>query len=163
MLPDARIVHQTSERMRLKIPSKKGDEYYFLSLKKELSQHKGIEDLEINPLTGSLFVRHNGDSRQDLIHVPESKELFKVVTVQEQQHDTLSTLVSGLFNSVNNMIKDITKKELDIPSIAFLALISVAIYQIARGNFTAPAWYTALWYGTNIFLKSQAKKDKSEP
>jgi hypothetical protein len=161
MLPDARIVHQTSERMRLKIPSKKGDELYFLSLKKELSKQKGVEDLEVNPLTGSLLVLHNGN-RQDLIHFAESKELFKVAAEEKQHYGSLTSIVLGLFNSVNNVIKDLTKKELDIPAIAFLALISVAIYQIARGNFKAPAWYTALWYGTNIFLKSLAKKEKSE-
>jgi hypothetical protein len=160
MVPDAKVVHQTTERLRFKIPSKKGDELYFLSLKKELSQHKEIETLEVNPVTGSLLVIHHGD-RNELIQHAENKELFKIIT-EEEPPNTITKGVLGLWNSCNKVIKDLTNKELDVPLIAFLALISVAIYQIARGNFTAPAWYTALWYGSNIFLKTLAKKEKSE-
>jgi hypothetical protein len=51
-----------------------------------------------------------------------------------------------------------TGGELDIPSVFFAALLISGIYQIARGNMAAPAWYTAFWYAFGIFSRDMLHK-----
>ena len=162
MLPVAKISHQTSERLRLRIPSRKGDSEYFDLLQNKLANISGVETLKINPSTSSVLIVHKGNGA-DLIEFGKQNNLFALEEDKSPSyHNALTKGVVGGFNFLNNIIKKIFKHELDVPAIAFIALISVAIYQIARGNFRAPAWYTALWYGMNIFLKSLAHKEKIE-
>jgi hypothetical protein len=65
--------------------------------------------------------------------------------------------VKEQFAGLDKRIKDLTGGSHNIGALAFLALAGVGVYQIARGNFTAPAWYTAFWYAMNIFFKSDEK------
>jgi len=41
---------------------------------------------------------------------------------------------------------------------AILSLLGLGLYQILRGNFRAPPWYTAFWYALGIFTKSLSDK-----
>lgn len=161
MIPDARINHQTSERLRLKIPSRKGDTLYFLTLKQELSKYDGLKKIDVNHVTSSILIVHTEADFNEIIHYAEEKKLFKI-DKSVVPANTVSEVVIGGFHYINKMIKGLTKRELDLPLAAFLVLVGVAIYQIARGNFRAPAWYTALWYGMNIFLKAMASRDKED-
>ena len=63
--------------------------------------------------------------------------------------------ITGTFHQVNTRVQGFTKGKLDIPTLSFVALLVVGIYQISQKNFTAPAWYMAFWYALNIFLKSR--------
>lgn len=162
MMPVAKISHQTPERLRIKIPSRKGDIEYFDSLQDKFTNFAEVETLKINPSTSSVLIIHNKSNGVDFIKFGKQQNLFTLEDKSPSYHNTLTKGVVGGFNFLNDIIKRIFSRELDIPAIAFIALISVAIYQIARGNFRAPAWYTALWYGMNIFLKSLAHKEKTE-
>jgi len=160
MLPDAYLSHQTSERLRLKIPSKKGDIAYFSSLRNEFSKNQGIKGVEVNPLTGSVLFIHNANKDSITQHA-EAKSLFRLV--EKVEESSLSSSISGAFKDLNKQVNSFTDGEIDIPGIAFLGLLAIGIFQISRGNFTAPAWYTAFWYALNIFLKAQPDKgDKGE-
>jgi hypothetical protein len=160
MLPDAYLSHQTSERLRLKIPSKKGDIAYFSSLRNEFSKNQGIKGVEVNPLTGSVLFIHNANKDSITQHA-EAKSLFRLV--EKIGETPVSSKISEAFKDLNNQVSSFTGRELDIPTLAFLGLLAIGIFQISRGNFTAPAWYTAFWYALNIFIKAQPdKKDKGE-
>ena len=160
MLPDAYLSHQTSERLRLKIPSKKGDIAYFSSLRKEFSENQGIKGVEVNPLTGSVLFMHR-ISKNAITKHAEAKALFRLV--EKAEESTLSSSISRAFEDLNKQVSSFTGRELDIPTLAFLGLLAIGIFQISRGNFTAPAWYTAFWYALNIFIKAQPDKgDKGE-
>lgn len=161
MMPVAKIIHQTPERLRIKIPSRKGDREYFYSLQDKFADIAGVETLKVNPSTSSVLIVHNKSNGVDFIEFGKQQNLFTLEDKSASYHSTLTKGVVGGFSFLNNIIKRIFSHELDIPSIAFITLIGVAIYQIARGNFRAPAWYTAMWYGMNIFLKSLAHKEKT--
>ena len=63
------------------------------------------------------------------------------------------------FGSVSRRIRAFTGNAADLSGLAVLALLTVGVYQIARGNFGAPAWYTAFWYALGIFNKSDGGKE----
>lgn len=155
-LPDAFLSHKTSSRVRLKILSKKGDITYFTLLRDELSKYSFIEKIEANPLTGSVLLIYKGDLDL-LLKTAESNNIFRLKEFKTNSTE-LHQRVSSTFRDINNQIKRVTGGGLDLGSIAFLSLLGAGIYQISRGNFTTPAWYTAFWYAMNIFLIS--KNDK---
>lgn len=155
-IPVARYSYRSAGRTRVKIPSKKGDTAYFMALREELSKCSCIEKIEVNPLTGSALFIHKGDFKVVLENA-EATNIFKIRDV-DVATDLYQT-VSVTFKDINSRIKGATEGNLDIGALAFLSLLGVGIYQISRGNFAVPAWYTAFWYALNIFLKSRPDKE----
>jgi hypothetical protein len=154
-IPDAFLSHRISGRARLKIPSKKGDFHYFESLKEQLSKCSGIETMEVNPVSGSILIVHASDVEK-IAEYARNKNIFNLKNNRSNSADLHST-VSKSFKDINGKIRGITGGDMDIAGAAFLTLLGLGIYQISRGNFAAPAWYTAFWYALNIFLKSGNK------
>jgi hypothetical protein len=83
----------------------------------------------------------------------EEKSLFNIQASGNQQKSLSKRLVEPV-GALSDSIRQFSKGELDLPGMAFLALLGVGIYQIARGNLRAPPWYTAFWYAMGIFTKS---------
>lgn len=155
MLPEAYMSHAIAGRMRVKIPFKKNDCSYFASLKEQLLKKEGIIQVETNPMTGSLLIHHRLNIRS-ISDYAGSAGLFRVVS-QRPDVTPLSQKVTGAFKGLDKHVKGFTGGELDIPGMAFIVLIGLGLFQISRGNFAAPAWYTAFWYAFNIFLKSKTE------
>ncbi len=151
--PEAHISHHTTGRMRIKIPSKKGDIAYLEALKEHFSGLEGIRALEVNPTTGSVLIVHNLD-RQTIEQYATAKNLFSL-TAANPSPAGLHPKVSETFQDLNDQMKAFTSGEINVGGAAFLALLGAGIYQIGRGNLTAIPWYTAFWYALNIFLKSK--------
>ncbi|HEX8949849.1 MAG TPA: hypothetical protein VF790_12840, partial [Dissulfurispiraceae bacterium] len=137
----------------IKVPSKKGDAAYFSLLKEHFSPAHGIERLEVNALTGSVLFTHPYLDIKAVSAYAETARLFKLEDLRKKTVP-LSRSVTKAFSDFDKKIQAFTGSELDIPSLAFVALLGLGIYQISRGNFAAPAWYTAFWYAMNIFLKA---------
>lgn len=152
MLPSAYISHRTTGRLRVKIPSRKGDRSYLLSLKERFSGLKGIEAVEINPLTGSVLIVHSSDERT-IAGYAAVNSLF-ILQGLDSSPAGLQQRISKAFGSVNSQLKTATSGEIDMGGLAFLVLLGFGIYQISMGNLTALPWYAAFWYALNIFLKS---------
>jgi hypothetical protein len=154
-LPDAFLSHRISGRARLKIPSKKRDFLYFKSLREQLSGCGSVKTMEVNPVSGSILIVHTSDIEK-IAEYARDRNIFNLkdnIPYPTNMHST----VSKAFKDINGKIKGITGGDMDIAGAAFLALLGLGIYQISRGNFAAPAWYTAFWYALNIFLKSGNK------
>jgi hypothetical protein len=155
MIPDAEVVHSSKRRLRVRIPSKKGDAAYWANLADRFADCKGIEDIEVNPRTASLLFVHETDSAA-IIRFAASEGVFLAEgKTPVREHPAIYDGLTDTFNKVDNTIKDFTGNELDLSSLSFLALVGAGVYKIAKGDFSAPAWYTAFWYGFNIFLKSK--------
>ena len=151
-LPEARITHSISGRLRIKIPSKKGDTSYFESLEQKFSGCDEVQKVEANALTAGVLLLHDADIK-DISKFAEENRLFEIESLGLERTPLVKRIRSG-FEDLNRRTKKLTGSELDLPSAGFVSLLSLSIYQIARGNFFAPAWYTSLWYALNIVFKS---------
>jgi len=60
MIPVAFIEHQISGRLRLRVPTRRGDVPFFQRIVAALSKHPDIKELKATPLTGSILIRHSG-------------------------------------------------------------------------------------------------------
>ena len=150
--PFAFVSHKTGSRIRLKVPSKKKDLRFFLSLAEKLPAVDGVQAVETNPLTGSVLLSHSADPDQ-IIQTFVTGGFFRVGnSTSERTH--LQGRISETFKSIDLAVRDVSGNELDIGGTAFLALLALGGYQIIKGNVTAIPWYAAAWYALNIFLKS---------
>ena len=56
MIPEAYIVHRVNNRLRIKIPSKRGDKDFFASIERKFSGQAGGETVVVNPYTASVSI-----------------------------------------------------------------------------------------------------------
>jgi len=152
MLPEAIVCHSTPGRFRVKVPSRKGNAAYFSNLKDHFTHLEGVKEVEANALTGSVVFIHAADLKAISVFA-QDHSLFRLIKL-ESGTPALSRNVVRAFSDFDKRVKKFTGNELDVPGVAFLTLLGLGIYEIGRGNFAAPAWYTAFWYSLNIFLKS---------
>jgi hypothetical protein len=157
MNAEALVVHNMAGRIRIRVPSKKGNAAYFTAVKETLSACVGVEGVEVAPFTGSILVRCHGPT-EAVLGWAESQGLFVVRQEQSIKVTAFYDSVAGRFGALDDGIKTATGKSFDLPGLAFLGLMGAGIYQIARGNFATPAWYTAFWYALGLFWKSSEKK-----
>jgi len=154
MLPNAYISHHTTGRLRVKIPSKKGDQVFFATLKERLSGIEGVKTIETNPLTGSVLLVHGMDVRT-IAEFAIANNLFSLKELNAYPAG-LQQRISRTFKGLDAHLKTFTGGEIDIGGLAFLILLGAGIYQISMGNLTALPWYGAFWYALNILLKSSS-------
>ncbi|MHB8481543.1 MAG: HMA2 domain-containing protein [Nitrospiria bacterium] len=163
MLPDAYLTHFIQGRMRVRIPSKKGDEAYFLSLKDRFARFPGVQKIELNPLTGSVLVLHNLDIKSlDKKLIAEYTELNALFKLDISRPDPASIAapekISETYREANEKIRKFTDGEIDLPTLVFTGLLGAGIFEVGRGNVGALPWHVALWYALNVFLQSQRGK-----
>ena len=161
MFPEAFVTHQTSNRLRIKIPAKKADATFFSSLRELLCGYPGIDQVQVNPVTGSVLLLH----RIDAAALTQLATRFGLNQPQSLTHRkaTLHQRVIASFRHWDEQVKAVFSGELDIPSLAFLSLIGAGVYQLSVGNFIAPAWYTAFWYASSIILSVQSTNGSERP
>ena len=151
-LPAARIGHQTAERLRIKIPSRKGEEAYFFEVKAALQKKVSMSGIEVNPATGSVLLKGPQVDAAAIASVGEETSLFALKT-RPTGNEPLSKKIATPFRDLSRLVDRFSGGELDLPGMAFLALIGVGVYQLARGNIVAPPWYSAFWYALGLFTK----------
>lgn len=160
-LPEAFITHMAAGRLRIKIPSKKGESAYFSSLKERVSALPGIQKIEVNPVTGSVLVLHTLPVEEIdfkvLSEYTAAGGLFKLET-PNGSGKPVSDKITGMFKGADKGVRDFTGGQLDLPTAAVLGLLGVGLFQMSRGKTTAPAWHVAFWYALNIFLNNQRDK-----
>jgi Heavy metal associated domain 2 len=153
MIPEAHVSHGMSRRLRIKIPSKKGDVSYFSTLQERLSGCPGVGEIRVNPQTGSALISYECE-RKTLAEFAREKDLF-LLRRPTPRRKTLFGNVADTFQGYNQDLKKLTGGEVDIPSLIFLSLVISGIWQIARGNLAMPAWYTAFYYALGVFTRAQ--------
>ena len=160
MVPEARIVHRIAGRMRVRVPSRRGDPAYFSIVEETLRGLTGVERVEADPLTGGILILHSIGPAA-IVDYAAQKGLFlaKEEEAKKRGGTVLHDVLGAPFGSFSRRIRAFTGNAADLSGLAVLALLTVGVYQIARGNFGAPAWYTAFWYALGIFNKSDSGKE----
>jgi Heavy metal associated domain 2 len=160
MLPEAHITHTSKGRVRIKIPSRKGDYPYFSGLKDKLPdllETPGIQRIEMNPTTGSILVIHELDFKATDFSIVseflEQKGLFKL-GFNGSPGIPVSRNIARTFQDLNQQITGFTRGEIDLRSLALIGLIGLGLYQVSRGQLMIPA-VSAFWYAATL-MKEQS-------
>jgi hypothetical protein len=133
----------------------KGKASYFERLNESLSAREDVKEVWVNPINGGALIIHTA-GLDELIEHGASSGLYDLQR-KTPSPKTLYDEVAGLFKGWNRDLKRLSGGHIDIPSLVFLSLVISGVYQIMRGRFTAPAWYTAFWYALGVFSKGQVE------
>jgi Heavy metal associated domain 2 len=162
MMPDAIIAHESSGRLRIKIPASRGDAGVLAKYRDHLSHCPGIVSVEINPITGSILLLHQ-TSVAAIFDYAQEKGVFtqKVVSpATRKKSPALQKDMAETFKGFDRQIRSLTDGDMDLRGMAFAALAISGISQILRGNAGALPWHAAFWYAFNILPKTSEGADK---
>ena len=159
MLPKAHTVHRTPDRLRLRIPDKKGDVKYFDGLFKTMKRKTSFGTLVVNAQTGSVLLVGKNIEMEPIAEYAREHELFGLEP-EFFAPAPLARKITAPIESASSQVRNFTGGDLDLAGIAFLTLLGVGVYQLARGRFAFPPFYTAFWYAFGIFTKSILDKSR---
>ena len=161
MIPNAVIAHSSTGRLRIKIPSKKGNLAILKSYGDQLAACPGVLSIEVNPETGSMLLIHQ-TTVSEIAAYARSKNLF---SLQEPKGPKVPSAgfrrnLGGTFNSFDRQIQNLTDGDMDLSGLALAALIVAGTAQIVTGNAGAIPWYSAYWYAFHLYSKTKEGEKK---
>ncbi len=151
-LPSGRCVHCIQGRVRVRIPGKRSDAAYFQKVEATLSKRFPRAEIQVNPITASVLCQGDRCTLRAVADAAKETKLFELAAPQEQVVPPAKRIQRS-FQGANAAVRQASGNELDLPTLLFFSLVGTAVYQIARGNFGLPPWYTAFWYAFGLFTK----------
>src|SRR5260370_19860815 len=85
MIPVAYIEHQLPGRVRLRVPSRRGEVLFFETVVRELSKQPGMTELTGTPLTGSITL-HYFEPLHPIIAAAADQRLFAISRLEPQSN-----------------------------------------------------------------------------
>ena len=159
-LPEAYISHQSPQRLRIKVTSRRGDAQYFEKLQEVFTRFQTVDRLEVNALTGSVLIVDEKVDVDDIADFAKARRLFYLTDQNRSRAPMTTQLVSHLDN-LNLNLRRLTSGEMDLAGILLLLLLISGLTEILRGNFRLPPWYTAFWYAFGVYKLASVIKEKS--
>ncbi len=150
-LPTATVVHHARNRLRLRIPTRRGDNDFFSKAAETLAGELQA-DVKDNPATASILII-GSDLSVDRVAAAGDEKLFHIESPRRPRPSP-ATLVTTPVSSANRALTAASGGVLDLPNAMFLLLVGFGIYELVLGNFKKPPWYTAFWYAFGVLSKS---------
>jgi hypothetical protein len=149
MQTQAKVVHQTSDRMRLRIRERRRDLPYFLDLYENLRQIPEVTDVEINPRTASVLLRFSPASVDPVHH-----SLREMGLLPQAEHQTPGGTLVG---RMERFLAARDSRPTHVRTVLLAIMVGLAIHQFRRGKIFAPT-LSVLWYAYD--LVSAHKRDQ---
>jgi hypothetical protein len=181
MVPMAYVAHQIPGRIRLRVPDRRGDNRYFESVRKTLSEHPAVERLRASPVSASIVIHHQGAatpitaaaSQRGLFEIAPAPSASQAAPRKEARaasgspFDPVATGLAGLallqasrgqvFGSAAENFWNAhgARRILQRPGLAaFFAVVGA--YQVFRGRYFGPA---ASLYFYSLAIRQVAKSE----
>ena len=161
MIPDAVIAHASRGRLRVKIPSQRGNLVALKSCGDQFASCPGVLSIEVNPATGSMLLIHQ-TTLAEIAEYARSKNLFvlKEQKSSKEPSESVRRNVGETFKSLDRQIQSLTGGDLDLNGFAFAALIIAGTAQILAGNAGPIPWFAAYWYAFHLYSRTQEGEKK---
>lgn len=137
MPPVAYVSHALAERLRLRIPTRKGDAAYFAVIEKTFSGHDQVTHVETNPLTGSVLLYHHTDQAA-LVDFAQKQQLFQLQPDAPVAHRALQAAEEQV-ERADRTIRRLTQGSFDLNDLLFVGLLGAAAIQTLRGRILGPS------------------------
>ncbi len=126
MIPAAHIEHQLPGRVRLRVPSKRGEVPFFEKVVRELSKHPAVHELTATPLTGSIML-HYSEPLHAITAAAADQSLFETGRAEPAAK-----------RGEPNKAGQVSKASL-LTNGAATALSGLSLFQAAQGNVLGSA------------------------
>lgn len=136
------MAHVCPGRVRLRIPGRRRDKSYFESVVERLRTYEAAHAVSADPATAGMLVMHRGEFG-DIVELARRDGLFSVSEVEPVGESALRTASASL-RTVSSAVQNASGGVLDVPSLAYIGLVGLAVVQAVRGHVAGPAT-TLLW------------------
>lgn len=157
--PEAFIVHSSPGRLRVRIPQCRGHLMYFAEVRKAALKAP-FEIVRANAVTGSILFTGQQATAEGAAAFGSDNGLYTITS--DFPFTSLTERIVDPLVCCSQGIKKLSSGKLDLPGALFILLLFVAIYEIARGRFRIPPWYTAFWYAFGLFTKAFIDREADE-
>jgi cation transport ATPase len=145
MAPLARVAHALPGRKRLKIEEKRGDEAYFSTVEKALSNTPGVVAVETNCRTGSVVVHHRPDEPTALQQA-EKQGLFQLAAPGPEGPTATPSIAANATRKASRPKQKATRANgVNLRPLIIVGWVGLGIAQAIKGNIAVPA-IAAFWY-----------------
>jgi Heavy metal associated domain 2 len=166
------IAHQVPGRVRMKIPSAKGNTELLQQISETFAVIPGIEQVTVNPVTGSV-VLHYDVERHDEFHgrfrdhhghvqsAPPPTQIDEFANKIEEEAEFLARnsesarAVVDFCKKLDQEIKKATGNSVDLKIVFAIAIIGVTVFEIGATAAT-PVWVTLAIFAVNHFIEMHA-------
>ncbi len=157
------VAHHTPGRVRMKIPSAKGDPEAMAAIAQSFVGVAGVESVSVNATTGSLVLKYNPDRPMDVHeHVEEraggysplDSEIDEVTEFIEKeaeflaQHSHTARVIVDFFTRLDQTIKKNTNNFVDLKILLAAGLIVGTIAGVGLHTAT-PVWLVLVVFSIN--------------
>ena len=147
----ALVVHQTRDRIRLRLPDRRRDVAFFLDLYEDLREIPGVTDVVINPLTASVLLNFSVESARTV--VVSLKHIGLLPREKKEEHPSTRPVL-GRFES---FFAHHRSAATDVRTVLLTLMIGIAIHQASKGKLLAPA-LSVLWYAYDMIGAHRREK-----
>lgn len=173
------IAHQVPGRIRMKVPAAKENPELLEQIKQTFSVIPGIEDVIVNPATGSIVLHYDTD-RHDEFHgklqhhtgghyKPQANEIESLASKIEQEaeylaeHSHTARVVVDFFKDFDNGIKVATGNVVDLKILLAAGIAGFTIFEVGA-NAATPVWVTLAIFALNHMIQANmAAAEQAEP
>src|ERR1700722_6281395 len=163
------VAHQVPGRIRMKIPAAKGNPELLEQMKQTFAVIPGIEEVIINPATGSLVLHYDTD-HHDAFHghlqqhtgghyTPPTNEIDALANKIEQEAEFLAEnshtarVIVDFFKHVDQQIKTGSHNTVDLKIVLAVGIASITIMEVGA-NAATPVWVTLAMFGLNHLIEA---------
>jgi len=164
------VAHQVPGRVRMKVPSAKGNPDLLKQIADTFAVIPGIERITVNPATGSVVMHYDIDQHHEFHgrlqdHVtPESgyrpprTEIDEFANKIEQEaeflarHSDSARAIVDAFKAVDREIRIATDNNVDLKIVLALGIIGVTVLEVGAAAAT-PVWVTLSLFALNHVIE----------
>jgi hypothetical protein len=170
------IAHQVPGRVRMKIPSGKGNPQLLQEISETFATIPGIERVTVNPLTGSVVLHYDVDRQHEfhgrlLDHAPDALPVTEIDILanriqQEAEYlarksDSARAVVE-LCRKLDREIRLATGNTVDLTILFALAVVGVTVFELGATAAT-PVWLTLAIFLANHVIELQTHAHHAVP
>jgi hypothetical protein len=176
----AHIAHYTKGRLRVRVPSAKGNPKALEKIKHSFSKLTGVHEVTVNEVTGSVTVNYDPKRHADfhehltgegehhaVVAVPPPPKLTEVDEIEEMlekeaeylaSHSHSAKAVVEFVRQCDIGLKRVTGNQIDLKVLTPMAL---AVYAFLELGFEAatPVWLTLGVFSFNHFVELHTRHD----
>jgi Heavy metal associated domain 2 len=172
------IAHQVPGRIRMKIPSAKGNPELLEQMKQTFGAIPGVEEVIINPDTGSLVLHYDID-RHDEFHgrlehhtgghhrPPPTNEIDALANKIQQEAEFLAEnshtarVIVDFFRQVDQQIKTGSSNTIDLKIVLAFGIAGFTILEVGASAAT-PVWVTLAMFGLNHLIEANSPEARDD-
>lgn len=165
----ATILHAIPGRIRVRVEGSARAPETMSALASAVSQIAGVQEVRINPTTGSLLALYdpNAVSIEEMYIAARAARLNITAPGspsspgETAEVSQVARNITSSFGRVDSAISSVTGGRLDAKTLVPLGLGAAAVRQIATtgAGLSAIPWYILLWYSYGIFTKYNLRRN----